>query len=288
MPTLSASDYTRYLKFKAANITPIRPSIQTRDNVTTSQSLMNAETLASQAAFDVAPAATVVLTSTATVTSALTSVINGSLTSYAGSSGIRYTTVQPHGLTNGQSVTVAGLAQGTLNVDPNVTGNAIVDSTTTFVLVVSGVTTGTASGTGRLVGRVYYTTNVYPGVSVGDVVSVTGITTFSASNATVLATPSATTFVLSSTTTGVQVTGQTGVLTTTRASNSGISITGLARVQAPQVVQQRATAVAKSTLSFPGTSGAVSSSRFQRPGGLPTGFKNSQSTYTRLPQQAGW
>jgi hypothetical protein len=44
---------------------------------------------------------------------------------------------------------------------------------------------------------------------------------------------------------------------------------------------------ALSTLSI-GTGTGVDSSKFQRPGGLPIGFKSSQSTYTRLPQNAGW
>ena len=44
---------------------------------------------------------------------------------------------------------------------------------------------------------------------------------------------------------------------------------------------------ALSTLSI-GTGTGITSSKFQRPGGLPTGFKSSQSTYTRLPQNAGW
>jgi hypothetical protein len=35
-------------------------------------------------------------------------------------------------------------------------------------------------------------------------------------------------------------------------------------------------------------SGTLSSSRVQQPGGLPTSSKNSQGTYTRLPQNAGW
>lgn len=51
MPTLSASDYTTYLKFKAAAASSIRPSIQTRDNVALSQSVVNANILASQAAY---------------------------------------------------------------------------------------------------------------------------------------------------------------------------------------------------------------------------------------------
>jgi hypothetical protein len=69
-------------------------------------------------------------------------------------------------------------------------------------------------------------------------------------------------------------------------------IVGNARVQGPQVVQTRSTDKAKATLSWTsGTSGSVSSlgpSPIQRPGGLPTGFTNSQGTYHRIPQNAGW
>lgn len=61
-----------------------------------------------------------------------------------------------------------------------------------------------------------------------------------------------------------------------------------ARVQGQQVVQTRATSEAKSTLGYAGTSGAMSSSAVQRPGGLPTGFRGSQGTYHRIPQRAGW
>ncbi len=124
MPTLSASDYTQYLKFKAAAQSGIRPGIQTRDNVTTSQSLLNANILASQAAYVLSP--------------------------------------------------------------------------------------------------------------------------------------------------------------------NSAAIRNNARVQAPQVVQTRSNPDAKSTMSYAGTSGALSSSRTQQPGGLPTGFKNSQGTYHRVPQNAGW
>lgn len=128
MPTLSASDYTTYLKFKAAAVSPIKPAIQTRDNATLSQSVLNANVLASQAAFVVTP---------------------------------------------------------TLQV-------------------------------------------------IGD----------------------------------------------------------LARVAGRQVVQQRSNPDARSTLSWTsgssGSVGSLSSSRVNVPGGLPTGFKGSQGTYTRLPQNAGW
>ena len=43
---------------------------------------------------------------------------------------------------------------------------------------------------------------------------------------------------------------------------------------------------ALSTLGYAGTSGALSSSVIQRPGGVPA--NNVVSTYTRLPQNAGW
>lgn len=60
MPTLSASDYTTFLKFKAAAASPIQPAIQTRANATLNQSVLNANVLASQAALVVTPTVTVV------------------------------------------------------------------------------------------------------------------------------------------------------------------------------------------------------------------------------------
>jgi len=44
---------------------------------------------------------------------------------------------------------------------------------------------------------------------------------------------------------------------------------------------------ALSTLSYSGTSGAMSSSAYQRPGGLPANGRVGDN-YTRLPQNAGW
>ncbi len=66
------------------------------------------------------------------------------------------------------------------------------------------------------------------------------------------------------------------------------NLTGLNYVRARPVVQQRNNPKALSTVSYAGTSGALSSSRVQVPGGLPTGFKNSQGTYYRVPTNAGW
>jgi hypothetical protein len=53
MPNLSASEYTTFLKFKAAGASPIKPAIQTRDNVSMSQSVISANVLTSQAALGI-------------------------------------------------------------------------------------------------------------------------------------------------------------------------------------------------------------------------------------------
>jgi hypothetical protein len=58
MPNISASDYTTFLKFKAAAASPIQQAVQTRTNATLSQSVLNANILASQAAFIVTPTIT--------------------------------------------------------------------------------------------------------------------------------------------------------------------------------------------------------------------------------------
>jgi uncharacterized membrane protein YdcZ (DUF606 family) len=60
MPNISASDYTTFLKYKAAAASPIQQSIQTRTNATLSQSVLNANILASQAAFVVTPTLTTI------------------------------------------------------------------------------------------------------------------------------------------------------------------------------------------------------------------------------------
>jgi hypothetical protein len=290
MPTLSASDYTRYLKFRAASVSPIAPAIQTRDNVAVSQSLINANLLASQAALAASPSVATtarIAANPAVVTDALANVI----TSVADSSSkFFYTTTQAHGLVVGDIVTIRGLGQGTLGADPNVTNGVVslLGTATEFYVNGSGGGGGSGTGPGRIVGRVYYTTDVAHGLSVGDLASVSGISTFTASEATVLKAPTTTTFVLSSTTTGTTVTGASGVLTTTVYTPRTLALTTNARVQGLQVPQFRSNPDARSTVSYAGTSGALGSSPVQRPGGLPTGFKNSQSTYTRLPQSAGW
>lgn len=62
---------------------------------------------------------------------------------------------------------------------------------------------------------------------------------------------------------------------------------GLNYVRPLPEITKRNNPKALPTLSF-STGGALSSSAYRRPGGLPTGFKNSQGSYYRVPQNAGW
>jgi hypothetical protein len=358
MPTLSASEYTQYLKFKASAASAIRPAIQTRDNVSLSQSLINAQLLASQAAFVTTPATTTTSTRSALVTDATSTPVTEAKTNIlsaatADGTKITYTSSIPHGLTSGSTYTVSGFT-GDLLPTPNRAGVVTVVSPTSFTIPATGAASGTATGTGSITGRVYYTTSLDTGLLAGDVISITGVTTFTAASATVLSVdtgtltfalgsattgtavtgqtgtitgfvyyttsvghgvvsgstitisgltgttafnvslgtvyraPSSTLFSVQSGSTGTAITGKTGALTVTTYANTNMAVTNLSRVVGPQVVQTRSNPDARSTVSYAGTSGALGSSRVQRPGGLPAGFKSSTNTYTRLPQQAGW
>jgi hypothetical protein len=261
MPNISASDYTTFLKYKAAAASPIRQDVQTRTNATLSQSVLNANILASQAAFLVTPytaapvtiPTTVSAVSSQTVTAARTDIITGSAVT-ATTTVISYTTSQAHGLSNGDLVTISGLT-GAVTPSPNVTARPVtVTSATTFDVTAASAGAGFAalsvSGTGSITGRVYYTTSVAHGLAAGQVVSITGITTFTATNASVLAAPTATTFVLSSSTTGAAVSAQTGTIvgfvyyTTAAAhglsltlSNQFLTVSGITDVDAFNVAQ---------------------------------------------------
>jgi hypothetical protein len=65
MPTLSASDYTRYLKLKSAAASyqngNVPKTVQTTDQVVPVASILNAEVLASQAAFVLNPTVTTIV-----------------------------------------------------------------------------------------------------------------------------------------------------------------------------------------------------------------------------------
>lgn len=260
MPNISASDYTTFLKYKAAAASPIQQSIQTRTNATLSQSVLNAMTLTSQAAFVTTPntvtnvvnSATVSAASATTVTAARTDVI---ATATANGTVITYTCSQAHGLTTGSTIEVTGFT-GNLLPTPNRTGVVTIDpgNPLVFTIPAVGAVSGAATGTGSITGRVYYTTSVANGLIAGDVISITGITPFNATNATVLAAPTATTFVLSSLNTGTAVSGATGTITglvyyTTSAAHglsagsftdnpttkTTLAISGMARFNQPNI-----------------------------------------------------
>lgn len=216
MPNLSASEYTQYLKFKAAAATPIRPSIQTRDNVTLSQSVLNAMTLTSQAAFVTTPynvttsvlPATVSDVSATTITAARTDILQSAI---GDGTLITYVSSQPHGLVTGDVISIMGFA--TFTSANAITQPVTVVDSTTFTIPIAA--TGTATGTGNIVGSMYYTTSVEHGLVVGDTVGISGITNtdFNGSSLLVTRVPSATTFSLLKVITASSVSGETGTIT---------------------------------------------------------------------------
>jgi hypothetical protein len=190
-----------------------------------------------------------------------------------------------HGLVAGDSISITGITTFTASSRPVLAA----PTATTFVL--NSTTNGTAvtGQTGSITGLVYYTTSAAHGLVAGTQnVSVSALATYSLFLVPVYRAPSTTVFILRSSATGTAVTGASGILTVTAYANTNMALTTNARVVALPVPQVRSTPDAKSTVSFAGTSGALGSSPVQRPGGLPVGFKNSQSSYTRLPQSAGW
>jgi hypothetical protein len=219
MPNISASDYTTFLKYKAASTTPIRPAIQTRDNATVSQSVLNANILASQAAYLTTPPKSVPVTSSATVSAVSSQTVTAARTDIIASVSstttlLTYTCSQEHGLNTGDVVTIAGFS-GAVTPNPNVTSLPITktgDTTFTISATGAGFISSAVTGRGSITGRVYYTTNVVHGLTAGQQVTVSGISTFTATNATTLAVPTTSTFVLSSTTTGSSVTLQSGTI----------------------------------------------------------------------------
>lgn len=220
MPNISASDYTTFLKFKAAAASPIRPDVQTRTNAALSQSVLNANILASQAAFITTPYNTTVFpspttisaVSSQTVTAARRDILSSVAPLTEGSNHfLVYTSSQPHGLNTGDVISVTGFG-GTVFPPPNITSIPIIRTSDTEFRVASIAGSGTSTGTGSITGRSYYTTSVAHGLVPGQVISVTGTTSGNANltNATVISVPSATTFVVANTITAVS--GQTGTI----------------------------------------------------------------------------
>jgi hypothetical protein len=287
MPTLSASDYTSFIKAQAASqayrngAVPI--PIQTRDQPFATQSILNAQLLTSQAAYLVTNSKIVVETVGTTVSAASATTVTGA--SNAGGA-VTYTTSVEHGLVAGDIVTISGLSTSAFNLT-NQTVIALGLTSTQFL--VSNAATGTTvtgSTTGRIEGYVYYTTAAAHGfTTISKNISVSGLTT-SAFNLSLINNPrvvSSTVFALASTATGTAVTGASGVLTLTRFPNSNSSITGISRVRP---YDGRGYVNNPKSLVTLSQSGTLSSGKTPQLGGLPTTAPKSSGVYAPTPQLA--
>lgn len=199
MPTLSASDYTNFIKLQAASQSyrngAIPKKIQTSDQVVPLQSMLNAQLLASQASYVTKAKTRGVTVSGTTVTDAsVTTVTNGAsailsaataniVTAAVGSTTfITYTTSVAHGLSVGDVVSITGI---TGYAAANVTSLAVslTPTTTSFRVALSTNTTSVSGQSGQInigpaaAATVYYTSSVAHGLAVGDTVTITGFTT---------------------------------------------------------------------------------------------------------------
>lgn len=213
MPTLSASDYTTFIKAQAASqayrngAVPI--PIQTRDQPFLSQSILNASLLASQASYVAASPDTVKTrlpniteASSTTVTNAasrtITSVSSKTVTSaVANGTTVTYTTSVPHGLSVGDTVTISGLTNTTLNLS---TQTVLASGLTSTQFVVSNTVAAaseTGSTAGRINNRVYYTTSVEHGLIATQTITISNTSaTFNLTSVTVGVVTSPTQFVV--------------------------------------------------------------------------------------------
>ena len=203
MPTLSASDYTNFIKLQAASQSyrngAIPKKIQTSDQVFPLQSMLNAQLLGSQASYVAASPDTVKTrlpniteASATTVTNAasrtITSVSSRTVTSaVANGTTVTYTTSVPHGLSAGNTVTISGLATATsLNLSSQTVLASGLTSTQFVVSNTVAATSETGSTTGRINEIVYYTTSVEHGLIAGQTITISNTSaTFNLSNVNV-------------------------------------------------------------------------------------------------------
>ena len=295
MPTLSASDYTNFIKLQAAAQSyrngAIPRKIQTSDQVVPLQSMLNAQLLASQASYVAASPGTV-LTALPVITAASSRIITG-----ASASGgtVTYTTSVAHGLVAGDIITISGfIAAG--ETWANLATQTVISAglTVTQFAVTNAVTPGatnpiTGSVVGRINGRVYYTTTSAHGIITGltnTTYSITGLTTTTAFNLTgftILAVPTTTLFIVSNSADGASLTSQTGTLIQTTilvprtviARNASVlPYNGYGNVNNPK------------SLSTVSQSGTLSSGKTQQVGGLPLIAALGSGVYAPTPQLA--
>ena len=238
MPTLSASDYTNFIKAQAASYAyrdGLFPNgIQTSAQPYLNKSVLNAQLLASQAAYVLTTPQTVVTQLPTTVSAASATTVTGAASTDGGTT-VTYTTSVAHGLTAGTVVSVSGLTVTTaFNLSNQVVLSSGLTATQFKVTNSASGTAETTSTTGSINGYVYYTTAAAHGLGVGTVnLSITGLSTaaFNLTYATVALVPSATVFAIATAAVGTAVTSASGVMTLTTYPNSTTSITGTARVR---------------------------------------------------------
>jgi hypothetical protein len=258
MPTLSASDYTSFIKMQAAAQSyrngAIPKKIQTTDQVVPTQSILNARLLASQASYVAASPDTVATVSSARVTAVANNILSAAttniVTSAVGSTTfITYTTSVPHGLIVGDTISITNIATYTA---ANVTSLAVatVPTTLTFTVLIATDTTSVTGQTGQIEfgaatnTSVYYTSSVPHALTTGQSITVTGFTVYTVPNVTSTAVTrviNSTSFFISNigTTNGsgtgtgsitgfIYYTTDSDLGTTTAQPNTTLVITGLA------------------------------------------------------------
>jgi len=289
MPTLSASDYTSFIKAQAASQAyrngAIPIPIQTRAQPFLNQSILNAQLLTSQAAYVVTPPKIIVDTIGTTVSAAsATTVTDASATAGV----VTYTTSVAHGLTAGSVVTISGLSTSAFNLSNQV---VLASGLTATVFKVTNAVTGTAvtgSTTGRIEGYIYYTTAAAHNFTTATRnVTITGLGTaaFNLTLASVALVGSSTVFAIASTATGTAVSTQTGVITVTRYPNSASSITGIARVM-PYNGRGYVNNPKSLSTVHNSTSTTLSSGLFPQVGGLPLTAAKSDGVYAPVAHLA--
>lgn len=292
MPTLSASDYTNFIKAQAASYAyrdGLFPNgIQTSAQPYLNKSVLNAQLLASQAAYVLTAPKTIVTQLPTTVSAASATTVTGAASTDTGTT-VTYTTSVAHGLNAGTVVSVSGL---TVTPAFNLSNQVVLASGLTATqFKVTNTATGTAettSTTGRINGYVYYTTAAAHGLGAGTVnLSITALSTatFNLTYATVALVPSATVFAIATTAVGTAVTSASGVMTLTTYPNSTTSITGITRVRPYNGKGPVNNPKALSTVHN-STSTTQSSGNFQVTGGNPLTSAKSDGVYAPVAHLA--
>ena len=291
MPTLSASDYTTYIKAQAASQAyrngAIPIPIQTRAQPFLNQSILNAQLLTSQAAYVVNPSTIFVERVPTTISAASATTLTGAASTDTGTT-VTYTSSVAHGLTPGMVVSISGFTTTPAYNLSNQT--VIVNGLTATQFKVENDASGTAettSTTGRINGYVYYTTAAAHNLPLTNTqnITITGLSTsaFNLTLANVALIPSPTVFAVANSATGSAVTGASGVINATRYPNRESTIVGNARVRPYTGYGNVNNPKSLVTLT---QSGTLSSSKTQQVGGLPTTAPKWSGVYAPTPQLA--